>query len=159
MATRSQRSGKAKRRLIVGGLIGGIAALLVWLGSLLPGSGLGLGLGGDGLGTGPVPTPDVKTPKPPVKKKKKKADPSRVLEVQIDKEGLRKIARYDGRTTYEPIEIDKVVEQAADLPGDNTGNKVHIHFRGTGIKETDRKLKDALDKAGIKYDRFTPDFQ
>lgn len=158
MPANSKSRGKLKKRLVAGGVIGALAAVIAWIASLMSGLGFGLGSGGDGIGPGSA----KKSEEPPQKEKperKRTIEKDRVVTVQIDGEGIRLQRQIDGGTEFEPITIPEVVKRAGEVEGTEHGAKVHINFRGTGLREDDRQLQEALRKASIKYERFTPDFR
>jgi len=143
--------GRKRRRLIAGALVAGLVALGIWLSNLIPGLGLGTG-GGGGIGTGNTLSPnDSKTKTPeetrPVQKPAKQPD---VVEVRIDGNRFLLKRITDGRVTYDPVQLDEIVQRARKAPGDDHGVKVRIATRAMANLDLEDKLKAALRQAGLK---------
>lgn len=143
----SRNPGRSRRRVLVGGVLAAAVALGVWLSQYLGGLGIGLGTGGSGAGK----SSDGKTKSSP-RVTPEKTQTSRVVEVRVDKQGRYLLKRtVDGRTTFEPVELKRVVELAGKAPGDEHGIKVRIRRQlESDLSEIDKLIAALRSQAGLK---------
>jgi len=140
-----RRSLRPGRKFAAGGIIAALIALGMWLASLIPGLGLGLG-GGSGVGTGtqsksPAPKQNTKPAPKPV-------EPSDVVVVRVEKDRYLLQQTVDGKRTYRPVTLDKIVALAKQAAGDKTGMKVQL-LVGRIPEAPLLRLKKKLIAAGI----------
>jgi hypothetical protein len=152
---------------LLAGLGGIILLAAFYLGSLFNGFGLGPGGGdgdGDGEGTGtnesaPDEPQRAMPDAPPVPDETEQPEDDglpggemTVVNLLIDGEEFKLLREPDARwidpKNYRPIELDRVVALAKDVPGD-LGVKVRVAMRGNAQPEAEEQLKTALAEAGL----------
>lgn len=147
-----------KNKAMAGGAVGLVLLGAYFLGNLFDGLGFGTG-SGTGTGEGPSdPSKVVNSTEEPETHPVSKVNPpgvelGKVVVVLIDGDEYKVLKSpeadsYDP-SDYRPVSLDRIVEMAQEVEGD-AGIKVRVGMRPTSTPKSERELRQALDKAGIK---------
>jgi hypothetical protein len=85
----------------------------------------------------------------PKKNKSQLEVPLRVLDILIEDRSYLIKSATQPEDSYQPAEIDKIIQFAKQTSGDEDGIRIRVYRKGSARVIPESQLKDALKKAGL----------